>query len=101
MGANVYSPRELVVSVTATPVSSLVAVTLTPGMIPPDASFTVPRIAPASAWARSLMVPQIKTRTSVAMRANSRGVWLNFQTGRVIFGSSDLCSRGGLEQHAV
>src|ERR1039458_2995590 len=100
MGANVYSPVELVVLVTTTPVSSLTTVTLAPGMIRPLESFTVPRIAPASTWASRSQVPHIKTATIAEMRANSLGVWLGFQMGKFIVSSNHrLC--GVLEQHPV
>src|ERR1035441_3765873 len=96
MGANVYSPVELVVLVTTTPVSSLTTVTLAPGMIRPLESFTVPRIAPASTWASRSQVPHIKTATIAEMRANSLGVWLGFQMRKVIVSSNHrLCGVRG------
>src|ERR1039457_4498949 len=72
-----YSPVELLVVDWLIPVSSLVSVTLTPGITAFEVSLTVPRIAPASTWANETASPKRlpnSTKTARVSNAEIRSV---------------------------
>src|ERR1022692_3888277 len=81
-----YSPVELLVVDWLIPVSSLVSVTLTPGITAFEVSLTVPRIAPASTWASETASPKRlpnSTKTARVSNAEIRSVPVVLRLSRV------------------
>src|ERR1022692_3297329 len=81
-----YSPVELLVVDWLIPVSSLVSVTLTPGITAFEVSLTVPRIAPASTWANETASPKRlpnSTKTARVSNAEIRSVPVVLRLSRV------------------